>query len=380
MINLQNTEVQYLLLFTILLILPKLLLRFQIPIGISSIFLGIGAGLGLGWFQGDDFLLMLSRLGITSLFLFAGFEVEYAELKQNWKELLLGVTQMISITLIVAFAIHFFFSIGFRPATLIALGIMTPSTGFILNSLKNYGFSERQEYWIRSKAISKEISAILLLFITLQSESLTNLGSSTLVLVALCVLLPLAYKLFFKYIAPYSKDSEVGFLILTALICGVITKKIGTYYLVGAFIVGFIATEFKHFGKSEKSEEILKNLQMFFSFFIPFYFFKAGVGFTEDLFTLEGLYIGLAFLGIFIPLRIFNTYSNMKFFMQDFWPDRKEITVSLLPTLIFGLVMAQIAKERFEVPLEIISGLVIYTLVSSVIPAFIFKKVPPENY
>ncbi len=380
MINLANSEIQYLLLFTILLILPKLLLRFQIPIGISSIFLGIGAGLGLGWFQGDDLLLMLSRLGITSLFLFAGFEVEFEELKQNWKELMSGVLQNAAITLVVAFAISQFFNIGFRPATLIALGIMTPSTGFILNSLKNYGFSEGQEYWIRSKAIAKEISAILLLFITLQSESVASLGSSTFVLIALSVLLPLSYKFFFKYIAPYAKDSEVGFLILTALVCGVITKKIGTYYLVGAFLVGFIASEFKHFGKSEKSEEILKNLQMFFSFFIPFYFFKAGIGFTEDLFSQKGLIIGVIFLAVFIPLRIFNTYSNMKFFMQDFWPDRKEITVSLLPTLIFGLVMAQISRERFDIPLEIVSGLVIYTLVSSVIPAFIFKKVPPEHY
>lgn len=380
MIHLINSEAQYLILFTVLLILPKLLLRFQIPIGISSIALGIGAGLGLNWFRGDELLLMLSRLGITSLFLFAGFEVEIHELKQNWKELLFGVLQTAAITLMVALGISLFFGIGFRPSTLVALGIMTPSTGFILNSLKNYGFSEGQEYWIRSKAISKEISAILLLFVTLQSESLVNLGSSTMVLIALSVFLPLAYKLFFKYIAPYAKDSEVGFLILTALICGVITKKIGTYYLVGAFIVGFIASEFKHFGKSEKSEEILKNLQMFFSFFIPFYFFKAGVGFTEDLFSIKGLIIGLVFLGIFIPLRILNTYSNMKFFMKDFWPDRKEITMSLLPTLIFGLVMAQISRERFDIPLEIISGLVIYTLVASVIPAFMFKKVPPENY
>jgi Kef-type K+ transport system membrane component KefB len=375
-----SIELQYLILFSILLILPKLLLRFHIPVGISSICLGIITALGLGWFENDQLLLMLSRLGITSLFLFAGLEIEVEELRRDGAALGAHVLQTIVITCAIAVGFFYIFDLAPRASLLLALAIMTPSTGFILNSLKNYGFSEEQQYWIRSKAIAKEIGAIFLLFIALQSDSLTQLGTSSGILLALICFLPIMFKLFFKFIAPYAPDSEVGFLILTALICGVLTKKIGTYYLVGAFIVGVIASEFKHFGKSEKAEPILKHLGIFFSFFIPFYFFKAGLSFTKDLFTIEGLIIGMIFLLVFIPLRIFLVYSTLRFFIKDFWKDRAEISTSLLPTLIFGLVIAGILKERFDLDPKIMSGLIVYTLFSSIIPAVVFKKTPPESF
>ncbi|OIQ18955.1 MAG: hypothetical protein BM556_06635 [Bacteriovorax sp. MedPE-SWde] len=381
MADLANSiELQYLFLFSILLILPKALLRFHIPVGISSIFLGIGTALGLGWFENDQMLLMLSRLGITSLFLFAGLEIEVEELKKDGMALGLHVLQTVAITVAIAIAFFFIFDLSHRAALLLALAIMTPSTGFILNSLKNYGFSEEQQYWIRSKAIAKEIAAIFLLFIALQSDSWSQLGTSSGILISLIVFLPFLFKLFFKFVAPYAPDSEVGFLILVALICGVLTKKIGTYYLVGAFIVGMLASEFKHLGKSHKAEEILKNLGMFFSFFIPFYFFKAGLSFTEDLFTVEGLILGMVFLLVFIPLRIAMVFSTLKFFINDFWKDRNEISTSLLPTLIFGLVIAGILKEKFNLEPRILSGLIVYTLFSSIIPAIVFKKTPPESF
>ncbi len=257
---------------------------------------------------------------------------------------------------------------------------MTPSTGFILNSLKNYGFSQEQQYWIRSKAIAKEVAAIGLLFLALQSNDMNQLIKSTGMLLALIVILPIVFKLFFKYLAPYAPDSEVGFLILIALICGVFTKKIGTYYLVGAFIAGVIAGQFKHFGKTHKSEEILKNLNMFFAFFIPFYFFKAGLSFTKEIFSIQGLIIGISFLIIFIPIRILVVHSSLKFFLKDFWKDRVEISTSLLPTLIFGLVIAGLLQENFKIDIKIISGLILYTLITSIIPAIIFKKNPPESF
>ena len=98
MADLANSiELQYLFLFSILLILPKALLRFHIPVGISSIFLGIGTALGLGWFENDQMLLMLSRLGITSLFLFAGLEIEVEELKKDGMALGLHVLQTVAI-------------------------------------------------------------------------------------------------------------------------------------------------------------------------------------------------------------------------------------------------------------------------------------------
>ena len=67
-----NQEITYLILFSAVLILPKLMRRLRLPEGISCILLGLLSSYFWESFQEDQLLLLLSRLGITSLFLFAG--------------------------------------------------------------------------------------------------------------------------------------------------------------------------------------------------------------------------------------------------------------------------------------------------------------------
>jgi len=203
---------------------------------------------------------------------------------------------------------------------------------------------------------------------------------SQLALFALIILLPLVFRFFLRSIAPYAPNSEMSFLVIMALVCGVITKELGTYYLVGAFIVGIVAGQFRHFMNNDNSDNILNSLTAFFSIFIPFYFFNAGLSFTKDFFTFEGLILGLFFTLIFIPIRLISIISTIKFFLKDFWPSKRQISVSLLPNLIFGLVIASILRDRYQVNATIISGLVFYTVLSSIIPSLVFQKAKPSTY
>jgi len=375
-----STDLSYIFLFFMVLLIPKVLLRFRIPVGISCLFLGVITSMTLGWYQNDQIIILLSRLGITSLFLFAGLEIEIEELKKDWKTLAKYLGKSLSVLFASAYVLGIFFNLDFRVSLILAIGIFTPSTGFILNSLKNYQFTVEQQYWIRSKAISKEIAAILILFFALQSQSIQGLIVSKLVLIFLVIALPIIFKFFLKSIAPYAPDSEMSFLIIMALVCGVITKEIGTYYLVGAFIVGLVASQFRHFMDSEKSHSLLNSVTAFFSIFIPFYFFNAGLSFTNDFLTLKGLAIGILFSLVFIPIRLFLVISSIRFFLKDFWGHKRQISISLLPNLIFGLVIATILKDRFSIDPDIISGLVVYTVVTSIIPSIVFKKANPSTY
>jgi len=377
---LNSLEYQYLILFIVVLFLPKVLLRFRIPVGITAMTLGLLVTIFLGWFQNDQLILLLSRLGITSLFLFAGMEIELDEIKKNAKAIFKYLGKSLAMLLIVACVLQYTLDVSFKIGTIISIGLLTPSTGFILNSLKSYKLAEDEIYWIRLKAISKEILAVLVLFLALKTNDLTTFVISNSLLIALIVILPLLFNFFLKVIAPFAPKSEVSFLVLVALISGIITKKIGTYYLVGAFIAGIVAGQYKHFIKSDQSERILTSLAAFFSIFVPFYFFKAGLSITTDLFTMKGLYVGLAFIAIFLPIRYFSVCASVKFFIEDFWHDRNKIALSLIPTLIFGLVIVSILKEQFQVSNHILSGLLLYTVVSSIIPSLIFKKTPPGSY
>ncbi len=371
---LNTEEVRHLLLFAIVLIVPKLLLRYSIPAGLTALGLGIFTSLATDWFQDDNLLLMLSRLGITSLFLFAGMEVDTEDLKKNAPALSKHLTKSVVVIFFGAVICNQFLGLSFRPSLILALGLLTPSTGFILNSLKSSNFSAHEEYWIRTKAIAKEIVAIALLFLALQSQTWQQLLSSTAIILAMILALPAIFRFFLKRVAPFAPDSEVAFLVLIALVCGVITMKIGAYYLVGAFIVGITAGRFKHFMESDASANTLQSLASFFTVFIPFYFYKAGLGFSKDLFVMDGFLLGLIFLLVCIPIRLLSVFSTMHFFLKDFWEDRWAIAMNLLPTLIFGLVVAGILKSEFQADHYIISALVIYTVVASIIPTFFNKK------
>ncbi|MCB0392791.1 MAG: cation:proton antiporter [Bdellovibrionales bacterium] len=375
-----DVEFQYFILFATILLLPKMLLRFRIPAALSALFLGVMTSFFLGWFEEDQLLLMLSRLGITSLFLFAGMEVDVTKIREDAEALTKHLLKGTALIVITGLGIMNIFDLGWRASMILSLGLMTPSTGFILSSLKGYKFTESQEHWIRNTAISKELIAIFALFFILQTESLESFLISTGALVIMITVLPQVFKIFLKKIAPFAPDSEVSFLILIALFCGVITTKLGAYYLVGAFIVGMTAGRFKHFVSDQKSENMLYSVSFFFSFFVPFYFYKAGLEFPAAIFTLKGLGAGLILTLIFLPIRLLLVFSSIWFFRKEAWKDRIEISMSLLPTLIFGLVITSILRDRFELPTHLLSGLLIYTVTASIIPWFFLKKADPEPY
>ena len=375
-----SSELRYISIFVILILLPKILLRFRIPIGISSLAIGALVGSTLGWFQNDLLIDILAKLGITTLFLFAGMEVEIDEIKKDLPTISKFALKTLVFTFICAFIFTQLLGLPFRPSIILAIGVLTPSAGFILNSLKLFQFKPSEEYWIKSQAISKEIVAIFIMFIALQAGDLRSFLISKAVLLLLIFSLPIIFKVFLKFIAPYAPRTEVSFLILVAFVAGIITKKIGTYYLVGAFISGVVAGQFKHFIKSEESDRILNSVNSFFSIFVPFYFFSSGLKITSDFFTLNGLIIGLALAVTIIPARIGLLIYSIKHFLSEFWEDRKAISVSLTPTLIFGLVMMSILREKFNVSTDILSGLVIYTVLASLIPSIVFKKAPPEAF
>ena len=375
-----SLDFQYFILFSVILLFPKLLLRFRIPTALTALALGFVTALTLGWFKEDQLLLMLSRLGITSLFLFAGMEVDIDELKKDANVLVKNLLKSIALIVIIAILIRYIFDTGFRVALVLALGLMTPSTGFILNSLRGYELSPNQEKWVQSKAIAKELVAIFLLFFILQTESMEEFLISTGTLIGMVLILPVLFKFFLVKIAPFAPDSEVTFLILIALLCGVITKQLGTYYLVGAFIVGMTAGRFRHFIEHEKSQKVLYSVSFFFSFFVPFYFYRAGLTFPTEILSWEGFGVGIAFLMIFLPIRMLEVMSSIWLFLRGTLDDSLKISITLLPTLIFGLVIATVLREQFNASGYLVSGLIVYTIGSSIIPWFFLKKVSPEPY
>lgn len=372
-----GNELYYIIVIFALFVVPRILLRLRVPTAITCLLLGAIAGPALGLFVKDPTIKLLATFGIVALFLFAGLELDIHTLQKQAKIIIQHlVLHLIGLT-IVAFLATQFLDISLRPAVLVALALLTPSAGFILDSLKTLKVSKSEEFWIRSKVIATELIALAALFAVLQSTTMQKLGLSLLVLLGIIAILPLVIKVFARLILPYAPKSEFAFLLMLAVVCAFVTRELGVYYLVGAFVAGVAAQRFREQLPSMASEDMLHAVEVFASFFVPFYFFSAGVHLKQSDFMLNSLLFGLVFLAIMTPLRIFSVAFHRRFALGESVAHGARIGVSMLPTLVFTLVIAEILREQFGVASHIFGGLIVYTLLNTIVPGFILKLPPP---
>jgi Kef-type K+ transport system membrane component KefB len=371
-------ELEYVALLFALFVVPRLLVRYRIPTAVTSVALGFLAGAGYGLFVGDTTVQLLSGLGIVALFLFAGLDVHIDELQREGRIVLQHIAIQAAALGAVAAAVGVTLEMPARPAILLALALLTPSTGFILDSLGSLGVSDQERFWIKSKAIATEILALGILFFTLQSATLAQLATSTGVLLAMIAVLPFLFRFFAVRIAPFAPKSEFTFLVMLAVLAAMVTLRLGVYYLVGAFLVGVMAQRFQDQLPALGSERMIHAVELFASFFVPFYFFHAGLHLEGEDFSFGAVVVGIAFLGLGIPFRLALVALHRLLAMGEPLERGMRIGVSMIPTLVFTLVIAAILRERYDLDPNIFGGLIVYTLANTLVPGFALRQAVPD--
>jgi Kef-type K+ transport system membrane component KefB len=361
-----------------LFIVPRLLQRLRIPSAITCLGLGALLNMGFGLFQADGVVPVLATLGIVSLFLFAGLEVDFAELRRG-----LGVTVghlvlQLCLLGLSTFALNAVLSLPLRPALLLALAVLTPSTGFILDSLSAFGLSEQQQSWVKTKAIASELVALGALFFVVQSTSVTGFAASSIALGGLVLVLPRVFELFATRMLPFAPKSEFAFLMILALVSAYLTRHLGVYYLVGAFAVGVTAVRMRKRLPAFASDRLVVGIELFASFFIPFYFFKAGLHFARADFAFRAVLLGLAFALVAVPLRVGTVAIHRRISLGEPLKDGARVGLSLVPTLVFTLVLAEILRERYQLEPTLYGALIVFALVNTALPGFLLRASPPD--
>ena len=374
-----SDEIRYVLLMLGLFFVAKYLQRFRLPGAVTCLGIGVAFGLGLGWFGHDPVIEIFAVLGISVLFLFAGMEIDFTEMRRDARMLLGHVAIQTAAVFAVAMALMPALHLDLRPALLVALALLTPSTGFILDSLARLHVTDAERAWIKSRAIGTEIVALGMLLFALQSDSATQLGISLGAIAAMIVLLPIVFRIFASFVLPHAPGTEFAFLVVSALVCALATKKLGVYYLVGAFVVGVTEQRLRLKLPMLANERTLHAVELFAAFFIPFYFLKAGLGLEKANFSREALIIGGIFLAVFLPLRIALVAIYRRLAAKQPLREGARLGVSLLPTLVFTIVIAAILRERFDAPAPLVGGLILYTLVNTIVPSFVLHT-PPVEY
>lgn len=381
-------ELHHVVLLFVLFVLPKTLQKFGLPSAITSFALGSLCAFGHhavnlfrtvpiahGPFVGDPTVKALGTFGIVALFLYAGLEIDVADLKKGARTITTHLILRLIVLAGVSLALVKWTGVPARPALVIALALLTPSTGFIIDSINTLSLSDDEKYWVKTKAISSELVALCVLFFVLKSDSAVRLGLSTLALVAMVLFLPIAFRLFGRYVAPHAPNSEFAFLVMIALVCAYITKSLGVYYLVGAFVVGLAAQWCQKELPALASHNMLHAINLFASFFIPFYFFKAGLTLQASDFSFKAVIAGSLFLVAVIPLRLLIILIQRRIANKELAQRSLRIAIPMLPTLVFTLVLSSILREQYgaQVDSYLLGGLLIYTLVNTIVPGYIMR-------
>lgn len=369
-------DLGFIVLLFVLFVIPKALQRYRIPAAVTSLVLGT-LSINLGWVTENPTISLLSTFGIVSLFLFAGLEIDGKELQRGANVLLQHAVLWALLTFGIALAATHF-GLTTRAAALTALAISTPSTGFILSSLPALGLDATERFAVKSKAVGSELLALAALFFVLQSESVETFSIAIAAMLGVVVVIPLAFRAFATFVAPVAPKSEFAFLLMVAVVCAYATRRLGVYYLVGAFIVGIAAQRFRTRLPAMSSEKMIDALEAFGSVFIPFYFFRSGMHIDRTELTWPAIGLGALFLVIFVPLRAGITVLHRRLALSEAFSKAQRVGVALLPTLVFTLVLSDILRTKFGASSTLLGALVIYTVLNTMIPAFALRSGPPS--
>ena len=207
----------------------------------------------------------------------------------------------------------------------------------------------------------------------LRSGSLREFVISAAAFGAILLLLPWVLRAYGRFIAPFAPNTEFAFLIMVALLTGTLTRVLGTYYLVGAFMVGLVAQRFRASLPSLSSERMLYALKLFAFFFLPFYFFHSGQVFGSLRPSWLGLGIGLGFIVLIVPLRLFLAWLQLRWVLGQDLIHHRDVAIALLPNLVFGVVISGILLETFHIDPGLYFGLIVYTGIISTLPSYLLK-------
>jgi Kef-type K+ transport system membrane component KefB len=369
-----SRELIDLLLVLALLVVPRALQRFRLPAPLTCLVFGIGAMLVWGDATRDPVVTAVATLGISALFLFAGLEVDLRELRRGLWPLLAHLAIRAGTLGAAAWVGWRYFGLGWQAAALLALALLTPSTGFIIDTLARLGLDEQERFWVTSKAIAGELLALVVLFVVLQADDPARLGLASLALAAMVIGLPLVFVGLGRWVVPHAPGSEFSLLVMVGLVAAVITYSLGVYYLVGAFLAGLIARLLQQRMPRLASTENLHAVRLFASCFVPVYFFSAGAAVPREALSAEALLVGLGFTAVVLPLRIGVLWVQRRLlFRRESARNSLRVSLALAPTFIFTLVLAGILLARFQVSPALFGGLLLYAALNTLLPSLVFQ-------
>lgn len=380
----EDLLVKFFIILALLFFVPKVVnSKTKIPDALTEVVIGIILGIAIpSYFFIDDMIKILATIGIVTLFVFSGMDVDTKFIVKNNKFFIEHILLHIIVICFVGFLIQYYLQLSFQIAFLISLALTTPSASFILSSIKTIDKEDKQ--WIESKALAGEITGLILMVILLSLSDITKLFLSLVTLVLLITLLPLILELLYKKMFSKIIGSEFAFIFVVAMISAFITEFVGIHFLVGAFIAGFVSKRFisdivkdglyENFSEHH-GQQLIIGFGFFALVFAPFYFFSVGLNIKGSMFAIDILIVAILLCIVIVLLRIGVMSLHRIIRIKEKLSTAMYINALCIPTLVFTFVITEILVVQFQISNDIYSVLMLYGIFTTVIGATFFLMV-----
>ncbi len=88
--------------------------------------------------------------------------------------------------------------------------------------------------------------------------------------------------------------------------------------------------------------------------------------------------LGLTLVLVAVPLRVLSAAVHRQYALgEPFWSGVR-VGLSLVPTLVFTIVLADILRERFQLADELYGALIVFALLNTALPGLFLRATPPE--
>jgi len=382
--------VKFFVILALLFFLPKVVnSSTKIPDALTELMIGIILGITIpSFFFIDDMITILATIGIVTLFVFSGMDVDTTFIVKNKKFFIEHIILHILIFIAVGLAILLYLQLSLQISFLISLALTTPSASFILSSIKTDKKERKQ--WIENKALAGEITGVTFMVILLNFSDITMLLLSLVTLVLLITLLPLALEFLYKKMFSKITGCEFSFIFVVTMISAFITEIVGIHFLVGAFIAGFVAKRFisdivkdesyehcsEHFG-----QQLIIGFGFFALIFAPFYFFSVGLKIKSSMFVNDTLILAVLLCIVIVLLRIGIMSIHRIVRIKEKISTAIEINAMCIPTLVFTFVITEILLKQFQISDNIYSVLMLYGVFTTIIGTiFVLVALRNKNF
>ncbi len=371
----QNILVSFLLIASILFIIPKFFQRFKIPSPTTEIALGIILGISFSTvFYPNDLLKILGSIGIICFFIYSGIDVDLRFINRNRRVVIESLFIRAILIFMISYSFFYFFGFGIQKAGLLALAMITPSAGFILANLDSFKLSRNIRRFVQAKVIAAEIICLVLLIVFFYVgeplKALIIIGAVALWILLLPRILTFFYEKFFAKII----NLEFPLIFFVGLMSAFLTEFLGLHFILGAFIAGmFIENFLEHLHKGNKikksqKKQLVETFRFMAYIFLPFYFFSVGLKITRDSLDLNLIFIALMIFISVSSAGVLLHYLHRRMRFKNNKLQDLKIAMLLLPTLIFTIVIAEILFEKEIIDIKVFTIMLYYAIFSSFIP------------